>query len=210
MLPEVRIVPEVTDEIVFLSADEEDRYSIAQAKRPPTSAGAFHEPRISVRRNQKFLFESPDRIEYMDVSPKQIVSVSAALIPFLEHDDANRALMGSNMQRQAVPCSRPEAPDRGHRDRAPGCRGLRPGDRGHKPGEVVSADSDEIDRPGRRRHTPTYRLRKYQRSNQSTCIDQRPVVYKGDHVREGTGVWPTPARPTWARWRWARTCWWPS
>jgi len=88
VLPEVRIIAEVTDDILFLSADEEDRYSIAQANAATDGQGHFSEPRISVRRNQKFLFESPDRIEYMDVSPKQIVSVSAALIPFLEHDDA--------------------------------------------------------------------------------------------------------------------------
>ena len=110
VLPEVRVLPQITDEIVFLSADEEDRYAIAQANAPTDGKGHFTENRVSVRRKQKFLFEAPDHIEYMDVSPKQIVSVSAALIPFLEHDDANRALMGSNMQRQAVPLLRPEAP----------------------------------------------------------------------------------------------------
>jgi DNA-directed RNA polymerase subunit beta len=120
----------VTNEIVFLSADEEDRHSIAQANAHTDGDGHFTESRISVRRNQQFLFETPDHIDYMDVSPKQIVSVSAALIPFLEHDDANRALMGSNMQRQAVPLLRPRPPC-GDRDRAPGCRGLGPGDCGH-------------------------------------------------------------------------------
>ncbi len=174
--------------------------------RPSTSTGHFTESRVSVRRQQKFLFEAPDHIEYMDVSPKQIVSVSAALIPFLEHDDANRALMGSNMQRQAVPLLRPEAPIVGT-----GIERQAAVDSGQvavaqHPGEVVKAATDEVivlEDDGTRR---TYRLRKYQRSNQSTCIDQRPVVQKGDRVEKGAGPWPTPPRPRWARWRWARTC----
>ncbi len=183
--PEVRVVPEITDDIVYLSADEEDRYAIAQANAPTDADRHFTESRVSVRRQQQFLFEVPDRIEYMDVSPKQIVSVSAALIPFLEHDDANRALMGSNMQRQAVPLLRPEAPiigtgierqaavDSGQVAIATGA------------GEVVKASSDEVivlEDDGARR---VYRLRKYQRSNQSTCIDQRAVVQKGDRVERG-------------------------
>ena len=185
VLPEVRIVPEVTDEINFLSADEEDRYSIAQANARMDEQGHFTESRISVRRNQKFLFESPANIEYMDVSPKQIVSVSAALIPFLEHDDANRALMGSNMQRQAVPLLRPESPIVGT-----GIERQAAVDSGQvivalHPGEVVNSRGDEIvvlEDDGTRRG---YRLRKYQRSNQSTCIDQRPVVQKGDRLVKG-------------------------
>ncbi len=185
VLPEVRIQPEITDEISFLSADEEDRHSIAQANAATDGHGHFTESRVSVRRNQKFLFEVPDHIEYMDVSPKQIVSVSAALIPFLEHDDANRALMGSNMQRQAVPLLRPEAPIVGT-----GIERQAAVDSGQvavatNPGEVISATSDEIkvlEDDGTRR---VYRLRKYQRSNQSTCIDQRPVVQKGDRVEKG-------------------------
>jgi DNA-directed RNA polymerase subunit beta len=185
MLPEVRIMPQITKDIIYLSADEEDRYSIAQANAPTDETGHFTESRVSVRRQQKFLFEAPDHIEYMDVSPKQIVSVSAALIPFLEHDDANRALMGSNMQRQAVPLLRPEAPIVGT-----GIERQAAVDSGQvavaqHPGEVVKAASDEVivlEDDGTRR---TYRLRKYQRSNQSTCIDQRPVVQKGDRVEKG-------------------------
>ncbi len=185
VMPEVRIVPEVTDEISFLSADEEDRYAIAQANARTNEQGHFVESRISVRRNQQFLFETPGNIEYMDVSPKQIVSVSAALIPFLEHDDANRALMGSNMQRQAVPLLRPDAPIVGT-----GIEQQAAVDSGQvlvavNPGEVVSSRSDEIvvlEDDGIRH---TYRLRKYQRSNQSTCIDQRAVVQKGDRVEKG-------------------------
>ncbi len=175
----------MTDEIVFLSADEEDRYSIAQANAKTDEEGHFIESRISVRRNQKFLFESPANIEYMDVSPKQIVSVSAALIPFLEHDDANRALMGSNMQRQAVPLLRPESPIVGT-----GIERQAAVDSGQvivalNAGEVISSCSDRIvvlEDDGTRREYP---LRKYQRSNQSTCIDQRPVVNKGDRVEKG-------------------------
>ena len=185
LYPEIRVVPEITDDIVYLSADEEDRYAIAQANAPTDENGHFVESRVSVRRQQKFLFEVPDHIEYMDVSPKQIVSVSAALIPFLEHDDANRALMGSNMQRQAVPLLRPESPIVGT-----GIEKQAAVDSGQvaialNPGEVVKASSDEVivlEDDGTRR---TYRLRKYQRSNQSTCIDQRPVVQKGDRVEKG-------------------------
>ena len=185
VLPEVRVVPELTTDISYLSADEEDRYAIAQANALTDGQGHFTEARISVRRNQQFLFESPNRIEYMDVSPKQIVSVSAALIPFLEHDDANRALMGSNMQRQAVPLLRPNAPIVGT-----GIERQAAVDSGQvavalHPGEVIGATSDEIivlEDTGTRR---VYKLRKYQRSNQSTCIDQRPVVAKGDRVEKG-------------------------
>ena len=185
VLPEVRVMPEITSDIVFLSADEEDRYAIAQANALTDGKGHFTESRVSVRRNQKFLLEAPDHVEYMDVSPKQIVSVSAALIPFLEHDDANRALMGSNMQRQAVPLLRPEAPIVGT-----GIERQAAVDSGQvavasQPGEVISAHSDEITvlEDNGTRHV--YRLRKYQRSNQSTCIDQRPVVNKGDRVEKG-------------------------
>jgi DNA-directed RNA polymerase subunit beta len=184
-LPEVRIVPRLTEEIVFLSADEEDRYAIAQANAVVDAEGHFTESRVSIRRGQRFLFEVPDHIEYMDVSPKQIVSVSAALIPFLEHDDANRALMGSNMQRQAVPLLRPDSPIVGT-----GIERQAAVDSGQVAvaslsGEVIKAASDEVivlEDDGTHR---VYRLRKYQRSNQSTCIDQRPVVQKGDRVEKG-------------------------
>ncbi len=185
VLPELRIVPELTDEIIYLSADMEDRYSIAQANAPTDAQRHFIEPRVSVRRNQKFLLESPDHIEYMDVSPKQIVSVSAALIPFLEHDDANRALMGSNMQRQAVPLLRPEAPIVGT-----GIEFQAAIDSGQvavaaEDGEVISARSDQIVVLQKDGEKQTYVLRKYQRSNQSTCIDQRPAVQKDDRVVKG-------------------------
>jgi DNA-directed RNA polymerase subunit beta len=185
VLPEVKIVPHITDDISFLSADEEDRYAIAQANAPTDGARHFTESRVSVRRNQKFLFELPEHIEFMDVSPKQIVSVSAALIPFLEHDDANRALMGSNMQRQAVPLLRPQAPIVGT-----GIERQAAVDSGQvavaqNAGEVVSVTSVAVEVLEDDSTQRSYRLRKYQRSNQSTCIDQRPVVSKGDRVVRG-------------------------
>ena len=181
----VKIKPYVTDEIVYMSADEEDRFTIAQANAELDEKQQFVSSRISVRRHQTFLLESPERIEYMDVSPKQIVGISAALIPFLEHDDANRALMGSNMQRQAVPLIRPEAPLV-----STGMEYQAAIDSGQvvvaeKDGEVTSVTGGSVVvREGDGREHP-YTLRKFNRSNQSTCIDQRPVVWKGDYVRAG-------------------------
>ncbi len=184
-LPEIKVKPFATNEIVYLTADEEERHSIAQASAALNERGEFIGSRVSARRSDKFLFESPERVDYMDVSPKQIVSVSAALIPFLEHDDANRALMGSNMQRQAVPLLRPEAPLVGT-----GMERQAALDSGQvvvaqQAGEVVSVTSDRIviqEEDGTHR---TYWLRKFNRSNQSTCIDERPVVAKGQWVNAG-------------------------
>jgi len=184
-ISELAIVPRVTDEIVYLTADEEDRYTIAQASAELNERGEFVNPKASVRRHQQFLRENVERVDFIDVSPKQIVGVSAALIPFLEHDDANRALMGSNMQRQAVPLITPEAPLV-----ATGMEYQAAVDSGQvvvaaEDGEVVSATSSAIvvrSSDGRER---TYPLRKFNRSNQSTCIDQRPIVAKGDFVRKG-------------------------
>ncbi len=181
----VLIRPKVTDDIVYLSADDEDRYTIAQANAALDTYWQFVNDRVSVRHNQTFLFESTEKIDYMDVSPKQIVGISAALIPFLEHDDANRALMGSNMQRQAVPLIRPEAPVVGT-----GMEYQAAVDSGQvvvaeEAGEVVSVTGKTIVvRHADGTHVP-YTLRKFNRSNQSTCIDQRPVVHKGDLVEKG-------------------------
>ena len=210
VLPEVRIQPEITDEIKFLSADEEDRYAIAQANAATDGLGHFTESRVSVRRNQKFLFEVPDHIEYMDVSPKQIVSVSAALIPFLEHDDANRALMGSNMQRQAVPLLRPDAPIVGT-----GIERQAAVDSGQvavalNPGEVVSA-TERSDRACWRTTAPAASIG----CASINAPTRARVSINAPSSRKATGskrarCWPIPARPIWARWRWARTCWWPS
>jgi len=184
-LEEIKIVPVVTDEVDYLSADEERPYVIAQANAPLDERNRFAANRISVRYADRFMIESVDKVAYMDVSPKQIVGVSASLIPFLEHDDANRALMGSNMQRQAVPLLAPEAPLVGT-----GMEYRAALDSGQvviseTDGEVVSATGGQIvvrDTKGREH---VYKLRKWDRSNQSTCIDQRPIVHKGDKVVRG-------------------------
>ncbi|MEN6479682.1 MAG: DNA-directed RNA polymerase subunit beta [Anaerolineales bacterium] len=178
-----RVRPYVTNEVEYLSADAEDRYIIAQANSPIDELGQFVEERVSARYYEKFLIESVERVAYMDVSPQQIVGVSAALIPFLEHDDANRALMGSNMQRQAVPLLRAEAPVVGT-----GMEYAAAEDSGQpivaeESGKVISVTGDRIivqTESGVRR----YDLRKFNRSNQSTCIDQRPIVFKGDVVEK--------------------------
>ncbi len=184
-ITEVAITPTVTNEVVYLTADEEDRLTIAQASAPLNEYNEFATPRVSVRRYQRFMLEPATHIDYMDVSPKQILSVSASLIPFLEHDDANRALMGSNMQRQGVPLIRPEAPIV-----ATGMESYAARDSGQvvlaeQPGEVVSVTSERIVIRDIDGVDHEYHLRKYQRSNQSTCIDQRPIVEKGDWVMEG-------------------------
>jgi len=181
----VLIRPMVTSEIVYLFADDEDNFTIAQANAALDSNWQFVNPRASVRHNQTFLFENIEKVDYIDVSPKQIVGISAALIPFLEHDDANRALMGSNMQRQAVPLIRPEAPMVGT-----GMEVQAAADSGQvilaaAPGEVTSVTGRAIkvrEEDGVERE---YVLRKFSRSNQSTCIDQRPIVQKGDIVEKG-------------------------
>jgi len=181
----VKIKPTVTDEIVYMSSDEEDRYTIAQANAELDEKRQFATSRVSVRRHQTFLIERVERIDYMDVSPKQIVGISAALIPFLEHDDANRALMGSNMQRQAVPLIRPEAPLVGT-----GMEFQAAVDSGQvvlaeNGGQAISVTGKTITVREEDGNDRVYTLRKFNRSNQSTCIDQRPVVWKGDTVKKG-------------------------
>jgi len=180
-LPEVQIRPMATDEIIYLSADVEDQFTIAQANAQLDEEGQFVHERVSVRRMQEFLEEPVNKVEYMDVSPKQIVGVTAALIPFLEHDDANRALMGSNMQRQSVPLIQPEAPLVGT-----GIEAQVAIDSGQvivtqEPGEVVSVTGDCVVVQGENGRQ-AYKLRRFQRSNQSTCLDQRPLVVKGQRV----------------------------
>ncbi len=181
---QVAVVPMVTEEVIYLTADQEDRHVIAQAGTKLDEKGQLVDERVSVRYNQLFMIESAGKVEYMDVSPKQIVSVSAALIPFLEHDDANRALMGSNMQRQAVPLLEPGAPSVGT-----GMEYQAALDSGQivvaeQDGEVVSVTGERIIvRAADGEHA--YKLRRFDRSNQSTCLDQRPVVSKGDWVEVG-------------------------
>jgi len=181
----IDIVPYVSDQVEYLTADEEERYVVAQASARLDARHHFIDDRISVRYEERFLIEPPERIDYMDVSPKQIVSVSAALIPFLEHDDANRALMGSNMQRQAIPLLFPEAPvvTTGMEERAARDSGrvvICAAD-----GVVTNVDSKEITVLADDGTVCPYPLMRYARSNQGTCIAQRPTVEPGQRVRKG-------------------------
>ena len=185
-LTEIRVRPFVSQDVIYLNADTEERSSIAQASTPLDERGHFLNTRPSVRRAEEFRFEEPQRIQYMDVSPKQVVGVSAALIPFLEHDDTNRALMGSNMQRQAVPLLQPDAPIVGT-----GMEWQAAVDSGQvvvarKAGEAIRVVNTEITIQEDDGDLHTYPLRKYNRSNQSTCIDQRPTINKGDRVEAGS------------------------
>ena len=181
----------VTDEIEFLSAIEEDRYVIAQANVEVSETGDFIRDVISARKGGEFVLVPPTEIHYMDVSPKQLVSVAASLIPFLENDDANRALMGSNMQRQAVPLLRTESPIVGTGMEAIAARDSGAVVLAKTTGEVVNVDAtrivvrvDDEDESGESR-VDIYSLVKYQRSNQSTCINQRPVVSLGQRIQKG-------------------------
>jgi DNA-directed RNA polymerase subunit beta len=182
---DIAVVPFVTEQVEYLSADVEDRYVIAQANAPLTEDSEFVRQRISSRYHNTFIFSPPTNIDYMDVAPHQIVGISAALIPFLEHDDANRALMGSNMQAQAVPLLQPDIPQV-----STGMEYAAAIDSGQvviaeEDGEVVSVTGRTIVVRETSGKLHTYTLRKYQRSNQSTCIDQRPAVVKGQRVRAG-------------------------
>ncbi len=176
----------VTDEIDYLTADEEDRHVVAQANSPIDDDGRFIEARVLVRRKAgEVEYVSSSEVDYMDVSPRQMVSVATAMIPFLEHDDANRALMGANMQRQAVPLVRSEAPlvGTGMELRA----AIDAGDVvvAEKSGviEEVSADYITVMADDGTRHT--YRMRKFARSNHGTCANQSPIVDAGDRVEAG-------------------------
>ncbi|MBN1485905.1 MAG: DNA-directed RNA polymerase subunit beta [Chloroflexia bacterium] len=184
-LKRIAVHPTVSQEITYLSADEDDRYTIAQANARLDERNRFIDERVTARRGSRPTLERADQIDFMDVSPKQVVSVSTALIPFLEHDDANRALMGSNMQRQAVPLLVPESPLVGtgmeyQAARDSGLVAIAAAD-----GEVLRAVADEIlvrEEDGFER---TYPLIGFRRSNQDTCIHQRPIVQKGDGVVAG-------------------------
>ncbi|MDR1239493.1 MAG: DNA-directed RNA polymerase subunit beta [Treponema sp.] len=195
-------------DIEYLSAMDEDRYYIAQASAKLNHNGSFADEQISCRRQGDYTTRGPEDIQYMDVSPKQIISVSASLIPFLEHDDANRALMGSNMQRQAVPLVFPEAPRVGT-----GMEGKCAYDSGvlakaRRNGTVVRVTSHEIEvkpeaSPSSKAGKPiaetnaggldVYRLVKFQRTNQDTCYNQRPIVKVGDKVVAGQVIADGPA-----------------
>ena len=175
----------VTDKIEFLSATEEDRYFVAQANSIIDEKGKFVENLIACRHRGNFPYKKADEIQYMDVSPSQIFSVSTCLIPFLEHDDANRALMGSNMQRQAVPLIVEEQPlvGTGIESRAAHDSGVIL--QAKRDGEVVKADSSHVQVKTRDGAIDTYNLVKFKRTNQGTCFNQRPAVRMGDKVKKG-------------------------
>ena len=182
---DMMIVPFVSDEYEYLSADAEDKYVIAQANAMLNEFREYENPRVSCRYHSGFVFTAPENLDYMDVAPHQVVGISAALIPFLEHDDANRALMGSNMMAQAVPLVRPEIPvvSTGmERHAALDSGQVIVAEAG---GDVVSVTGSFIAVKEKGGDLRTYNLRKYQRSNQSTCIDQRPAVIKGQIVHKG-------------------------
>jgi DNA-directed RNA polymerase subunit beta len=181
----------VTDEVVYMSAMEEAKYTIAQANSPLSEEGGFVDDLVSCRKAGENLMSHPAAIEYIDVSPKQIVSVAAALIPFLENDDANRALMGSNMQRQAVPLLRTDAPLVGTGMELTVALDSGAAVAARRAGTVVEVDATRIvirateelraDEP----IVDIYKMMKFQRSNQSTCINQRPLVKVGDVIKTG-------------------------
>jgi DNA-directed RNA polymerase subunit beta len=176
----------VTKKIIYMTADEEDNYLIAQANEPLDDDGKFLNKRVVVRSKNDILVVAPNEVDYMDVSPRQIVSIATAMIPFLENDDANRALMGSNMQRQAVPLIKTEAPivGTGIEYRAARDSGVIPISK--YDGEVVKVTADKVqikrDEDGK---IDTFKLLKFKRSNQGTCINQRPIVNEGDRIKKG-------------------------
>ena len=175
----------VTDIIDYMPADEEDKYIIAQASEPVGEDGKFVNERIRVRHQADITVVDRDKVDYMDVSPKQLVSVGAAMIPFLEHDDAKRSLMGTNMQRQAVPLLRPESPivGTGMEYRAAKDSGITVVAK--EDGTVEKVTADEIKIKNKKGDVTTYKLRKFKRTNGGTCINQKPVVVTGEKVKAG-------------------------
>ena len=184
----------VTNEIVYMTADEEDNYIVAQANEPLNDDGTFVNSHVTCRERNDVLSIPPSRVDFMDVSPKQVMSIAAALIPFLENDDANRALMGANMQRQAVPLLNPKAPVVGTGmeykvavDSGVCILAKHAGTVKYVSGDkiiVTRADGAGVDE---------YNVLKFKRSNQSTCVNQRPIVFKGDKVEEGQVLADGPA-----------------
>ncbi|HEO71482.1 MAG TPA: DNA-directed RNA polymerase subunit beta, partial [Candidatus Hydrogenedentes bacterium] len=193
----------VSEKIEYLSAYDEDNYVIAQASEPLDKHGRFVNERVLTRHRGDYPLVAPEQVDYMDISPKQLVSVAAALTPFLEHDDANRALMGSNMQRQAVPLLKNEAPLVGTGLEHVAAKNAGTVVRAERSGVVEYADSEIIrvrhmkaskkdDNPFRT-DEDVYRLKKYVRSNQNTCITQKPIVSKGDKIEVGQIIADGPA-----------------
>mgnify|MGYP002574981176 CR=1 FL=1 len=175
----------ITDEIIYMPADEEDKYIIAQASEPVDENGKFVNDRIRVRIREEITVADRDKVQFVDVSPKQLVSVAAAMIPFLEHDDVKRSLMGSNMQRQAVPLLMPEAPIVGTGIEYRAAKDSGTTVTAKNAGVVERVTGDEIIIRNQKDELDTYKLRKFKRTNGGTCINQRPVVVRGEKVKEG-------------------------
>ena len=183
----------VLDEVVYMTADVEDQYVVAQANEPLNEEGGFARPRVNARHLDEILEIERERVDYMDVSPKMVVSVATAMIPFLENDDANRALMGSNMQRQAVPLLKTESPivGTGMEYKAAVDSGVAVVSKHDGVIEKVSADEVVLKEDNGVSHT--YKLIKFKRSNQGTCVNQRPIVEKGERVKAGQVLADGPA-----------------
>ncbi|MFC1896946.1 DNA-directed RNA polymerase subunit beta, partial [Chloroflexota bacterium] len=181
----IKVVPFVSDEVVYLTADEEDKYVIAQANAKLDEKSQFIDEKVEARLGDHYLLEVPDKIDLMDVSPKQIFSVAASLIPFLEHDDANRALMGSNMQRQAVPLLCPKAPLVATGMEMEAAKYSGQALFAKNAGVVTSVTSSQIVITEDSGDKGSYSLMKFVRTNQGTCINQRSIVNIGDRVEAG-------------------------
>ena len=181
----IKVVPFVSNEITHMTADKEDEYIIAQANARLDEQNQFIEERVEARWGDHYMLETPDKIQFIDVSPKQIVSVATALIPFLEHNDANRALMGSNMQRQAVPLLRPEAPVVATGMETEVAKHSGQVIFAQKAGVVTSVTTSQVVISNDDGTTNTYPLMKFIRTNQGTCINQQPIVTKGSRVDAG-------------------------
>ena len=183
----------LTDEVEYMSADVEDNYIIAQASEPVDKDGRFVNKRVRVRRRNEIIEVDNDKVQYVDVSPKQLVSVAAAMIPFLEHDDAKRALMGANMQRQAVPLMTTESPivGTGIEYRAAKDSGILV--LAEDDGVVEKVTGSSITVKYKNGKTVTHKLRKFKRTNGGTCINQKPIVKKGEKVKKGDSIADGPA-----------------
>ena len=175
----------LTDIVDYMPADEEDKYTIAQASEPVDAEGGFVNKMVKVRRRSEITEVKASEVDYVDVSPKQLVSVAAAMIPFLEHDDVKRSLMGSNMQRQAVPLLIPESPIVGTGMEYKAARDSETTVTAKNEGIVEKVTADEVQVRNKKNEIDHYRLRKFKRTNGGTCINQRPVVQKGEVVKAG-------------------------
>lgn len=175
----------LTDIVDYMPADEEDKYTIAQASEPVDAEGRFVNKMVKVRRRSEITEVKASEVDYVDVSPKQLVSVAAAMIPFLEHDDVKRSLMGSNMQRQAVPLLIPESPIVGTGMEYKAARDSETTVTAKNAGIVEKVTADEVQVRNKKNEIDHYKLRKFKRTNGGTCINQRPVVQKGEVVKAG-------------------------